>query len=160
MESRKEKHRVRTYELLFIVTPTEPDEKVDALIEQLKGVATDRGATVTKIDKMGRRRLAYQIRVAPTTYSDGIYVVLTIEGTGSEIAELERRLRVTETVIRHLTIRIDEDLKRAEKFKAKRAKRAAAGGGSRRRGEGRPSHTEVFLEADNSPDSEEEEEVD
>jgi small subunit ribosomal protein S6 len=154
MFSRKEK-QVRVYELLFIVIPTEPDEAVDALVEQLRTVAEERGATVSKVDRIGRRKLAYEIRVSPTTYTDGNYVVMTLEGTGSEIAELERRLRVTETVIRHMTVRIDEDLKRAEKFKAKRAARQAAGGG-RSRGERGSSEAEVFADADESETSEEE----
>ena len=123
---------MRVYELLFIVVPTKPDEAVDAIIEQLRTVAEDRGGSVAKIDKMGRRKLAYPIRVSPKTHTEGNYVVLTLEGSGAEIAELERRLRVTETVIRHITVRIDEDIKRAEKFKAKRAARAASGGGRRR----------------------------
>lgn len=136
---------MRVYELLFIVMPTEVDETVDALVEQLRTVAEDRGATVTKVDKMGRRKLAYPIRVSPTTYTDGNYVILTIEGSGVEIAELERRLRVTESVIRHLTVRVDEDLKRAEKFKTKRAARAATGGG-RRRERTQASAAEVFTD--------------
>jgi small subunit ribosomal protein S6 len=136
---------VRVYELMFIVVPTEPDEAVDAIIEQLRTVAEDRGATVTKIDKMGRRKLAYPIRVSPKTHTEGNYVVLTIEGSGAEIFELERRLRVTETVIRHITVRIDEDLKRAEKFKAKRAARAASGGG-RRRERNQTSTGEMFTD--------------
>ena len=147
---------MRVYELMFIMVPTEPDDADDALIEQLRTVAEDRGATVTKIDKMGRRKLAYPIRVSPKTHTEGNYVVLTIEGSGSEIAELERRLRVTETVIRHLTVRIDEDLKRAEKFKAKRAARAATGGG-RRRERSQASAGEMFTdEAEDETTSEEE----
>jgi small subunit ribosomal protein S6 len=136
---------VRVYELMFIVVPTEPDEAVDAIIEQLRTVAEDRGATVAKIDKMGRRKLAYPIRVSPKTHTEGNYVVLTLEGSGAEIFELERRLRVTETVIRHITVRIDEDLKRAEKFKAKRAARAASGGG-RRRERSQTSTGEMFTD--------------
>ena len=147
---------MRVYELLFIVMPTETDEAVDALVEQLRAVAEERGASVTKVDKMGRRKLAYPIRVSPTTFTDGNYVVLTIEGTGAEIAELERRLRVTETVIRHLTVRVDEDLKRAEKFKAKRAARAAAGGG-RRRERTQASAAEVFTDAVDEEPAEDEE---
>jgi small subunit ribosomal protein S6 len=147
---------MRVYELLFIVMPTEADEAVDALIEQLRTVAEERGGQVTKVDKMGRRKLAYAIRVSPTTYTDGNYVVLTIEGTGAEIAELERRLRVTETVIRHLTVRVDEDLKRAEKFKAKRAARAATGGG-RRRERTQASAAEVFTDAVDEEPAEDEE---
>lgn len=146
---------MRVYELLFIVIPTEPEEAVDALVEQLRTVAEERGATVSKVDRIGRRKLAYEIRVSPTTYTDGNYVVMTLEGTGSEIAELERRLRVTETVIRHMTVRVDEDLKRAEKFKAKRAARQAAGGG-RSRGDRGASEAEVFAAAEEPETSEEE----
>jgi small subunit ribosomal protein S6 len=149
---------VRVYELLFIVVPTEPDEAVDAIIEQLRTVAEDRGATVTKIDKMGRRKLAYPIRVSPKTHTEGSYVVLTIEGSGVEIAELERRLRVTETVIRHITVRIDEDLKRAEKFKAKRAARAASGGG-RRRERSQTSTGEMFTDETEEETTSGEEEI-
>ncbi len=147
---------MRVYELLFIVVPTEPDEAVDAIVEQLTTVATERGASVTKVDKMGRRKLAYEVRVSPTTYTDGNYVVMTIEGSGAEIAELERRLRVTESVIRHLTVRIDEDLKRAEKFKAKRAARASTGGG-RRRERSQASAAEVFTDAADEEEGDEEE---
>lgn len=147
---------MRVYELLFIVMPTEPDEAVDAIVEQLTTVATERGASVTKVDKMGRRKLAYEVRVSPTTYTDGNYVVMTIEGSGAEIAELERRLRVTESVIRHLTVRIDEDLKRAEKFKAKRAARASTGGG-RRRERSQASAAEVFTDAADEEEGDEEE---
>jgi small subunit ribosomal protein S6 len=150
---------VRVYELLFIVAPTETDEAVDALIEHLRGVAETQGATFSKVDRMGKRRLAYPIRKAPTTFNDGNYVVLTVEGSGSEIAELERRLRVAESVIRHITVRTDEDIQRAEKFKAKRQARGRAGGG-RRRGRGQSAENEVFTdvpdEAD-TPETEEEE---
>lgn len=147
---------MRTYELLFIVVPTEPDEAVDAIVEQLRTVAEERGATVAKVDRVGRRKLAYEIRVSPNTYTDGNYVIMTLEGTGSEIAELERRLRVTETVIRHMTVRIDEDLKRAEKFKAKRAARQAATSG-RPRGARGASDSEVFRDEEGEESSETEE---
>jgi small subunit ribosomal protein S6 len=146
---------MRTYELLFIVTPTEADEAVDAIVEQLTRVAEERGATIAKVDRVGRKKLAYPIRVSPNTYTDGNYVILTLEGTGTEIAEFERRLRVTETVIRHMTVRIDEDLKRAEKFKAKRAARQAAGAG-RQRGERGASDAEVFRDEDETANDEEE----
>jgi small subunit ribosomal protein S6 len=138
---------VRVFELMFIVAPTDTDETVDALVDQLKGVAAERGGSVAKVDKMGRRRLAYPIRKAPTTYQDGNYVVLTIEGSGAEIAELERRLRVAESVIRYLTVRVDEELKRAEKFKAKRLAKGRTGGGGQRRGRGPAPDTEVFTDA-------------
>ena len=119
---------MRVYEVLFIVAPHVEESDVDNLVTQLSDVATNQGAQITKVDRMGRRRLAYPIG----KFNDGYYVVFTLEGTGAEIAELERRMRVTDAVIRYITIRIDEDLKRAAKFGARRAARAAASAGARR----------------------------
>ena len=116
---------MRVYEVLFIVAPNTEEGDTETLITQLSDVITNQGATISKVDRIGRRRLAYPIG----KFNEGYYVVLTVEGTGSEIAEVERRMRVSDAVIRYITIRIDEDLKRAEKFRARRAARAAAGGG-------------------------------
>jgi small subunit ribosomal protein S6 len=121
---------MRVYEVLFIVAPNIEESDIDTLVTQLSDVATNQGARIAKIDRMGRRRLAYPIG----KFNDGHYVVFTLEGSGAEIAELERRMRVTDAVIRYITIRIDEDLKRAEKFRARRAAHAAASAGSRRGG--------------------------
>ncbi|HEY6327943.1 MAG TPA: 30S ribosomal protein S6 [Blastocatellia bacterium] len=121
---------MRVYEVLFIVAPGVEESDVDALVTQMSDVATNQGARIAKVDRMGRRRLAYPIN----KFKDGHYAVLTIEGTGAEIAEIERRMRVTDTIIRYITIRIDEDLKRAEKFRARRIRR---GGASTRNTEGR-----------------------
>jgi small subunit ribosomal protein S6 len=120
---------IRVYEVLFIVAPNTEEGDVEALITQLSDVVTNQGAQVAKVDRMGRRRLAYPIQ----KFSDGYYVVLTVEGTGAEIAEVERRMRVTDAIIRYITIRIDEDLKRAEKFRARRAAGQAAAAASGRR---------------------------
>ncbi len=114
---------MRVYEVLFIVAPNTEESDLEALINQMSDIATNQGAQIVKTDRIGRRRLAYPIQ----KFTEGYYVVLTIEGTGSEIAEIERRMRVTDAVIRYITIRIDEDLKRADKFKARRAARASAG---------------------------------
>ena len=118
---------MRVYEVMFIVSPNTEESDVETLITQLSDVVTNQGGQVTKIDRMGRRRLAYPIQ----KLTEGIYVVFTVEGAGSEIAELERRMRVTDAVIRYITVRIDEEMKRAEKFKAARAARAAAGRATR-----------------------------
>jgi small subunit ribosomal protein S6 len=121
---------MRVYEVLFIVAPNTEADDVESLVTQLSDVATNQGAQIAKVERMGRRRLAYPIQ----KFNEGFYVVLTIEGSGAEIAEIERRMRVSDAIIRYLTIRIDEDLKRAEKFRARRSARAAAaGGGSRSR---------------------------
>jgi small subunit ribosomal protein S6 len=118
---------MRVYEVLFIVAPNTEEGDIETLVTQLRDVLTNQGAQVTNVNRMGRRRLAYPIG----KFNEGHYIVLTVEGTGAEIAEVERRMRVNDAVIRYITIRIDEDLKRAEKFRARRAARARAGAGGR-----------------------------
>jgi small subunit ribosomal protein S6 len=104
----------RTYELMFIVRPDMPEEDQDKLISTLESVVTTSGGTVKNVEKMGKRRLAYVVR----RFHDGLYMLLTVEGGGGLIHELERRLRVTEPVIKFLTVRIDEEQKRLDKIKA------------------------------------------
>jgi len=144
---------MRVYEVLFIVAPNTEEGELESLVTQLSDVVTNQGAQVTKVDRMGRRRLAYPIQ----KFTDGFYVVLTVEGTGAEIAEVERRMRVSDAIIRYITIRIDEDLKRAEKFRARRAAgaaaAAAAGGRSRHR---RPAAAQPVV-PDNDDDDDDEE---
>jgi len=118
---------MRVYEVLFIIAPNTEEGDIETLVTQMRDVITNQGAQVTNVNRMGRRRLAYPIG----KFNDGHYVVLTVEGTGAEIAELERRMRVNDAVIRYITIRIDEDLKRAEKFRVRRAARVRAGAGAR-----------------------------
>jgi small subunit ribosomal protein S6 len=103
----------RTYELMFIVRPDTADEDLDKLISTLETVVSTTGGTVKSVEKMGKRRLAYTVR----RFHDGVYVLLTVEGSGGLIHELERRLRVTEPVIKFLTVRIDEEQKRLDKIK-------------------------------------------
>ncbi|HST52049.1 MAG TPA: 30S ribosomal protein S6 [Pyrinomonadaceae bacterium] len=124
----------RVYEVVFIVDPNTPEEETKRLTDNLQGIVTDQGGTVVKSEVMGRRQLAYQIG----RKNEGIYVLFEIEGTGGEIAELERRMRVSDQVLRYLTVRVDEDRRRAEKLKGRRTRKAAkrptasaAAGGSR-----------------------------
>src|SRR5262249_41164239 len=124
---------MRVYEVLFIVAPNTEEGDIENLITQLSDVIKNQGAQIAKVDRIGRRRLAYHIQ----KYNEGYYVVLTVEGTGSEIAEVERRMRVTDSVIRYITVRIDENLKRAEKIKARRMARSARSGPRGGRSEGR-----------------------
>ena len=113
----------RTYELMFIVRPDMADEDLDKLISTLESQVTTSGGTVNGVERMGKRRLAYTGR----RFQDGMYVLLTVEGGGALIHELERRLRVTEPVIKFLTVRIDEERKRLDKIKQIRdARRKAA----------------------------------
>ncbi len=113
----------RTYELMFIVRPDMVDEELDKIISTLENQVTTSGGTMKNVERMGKRRLAYKVR----KFQDGMYILLTVEGTGALIHELERRLRVTEPVIKFLTVRIDEEQKRLDKIKAIRdARRKAA----------------------------------
>jgi small subunit ribosomal protein S6 len=102
----------RTYELMFIVRPDMTDEDLDKLISTLQSSVP--GGAVKNVEKMGKRRLAYTVR----RFNDGIYVLFIVEGGGPVIHELERRLRVTEPVIKFLTVRVDEEQKRLAKIKA------------------------------------------
>jgi small subunit ribosomal protein S6 len=145
---------IRVYEVLFIVAPNTEEGDVESLITQLSDVVTNQGAQVAKVDRLGRRRLAYPIQ----KFNDGFYVVLTVEGTGAEIAEVERRMRVTDAIIRYITIRIDEDLKRAEKFRARRAAGQAAAAASGRRTRGRRSSAVAVVPDDDEEGDEEGEE--
>src|SRR5438094_2127622 len=117
----------RIYEELFIVKPDAPDEEVDQFVETLRTQLTAGGATVDKIDKWGKRRLAYRV----DKYREGTYVLLQFTSEPTAVKELERRLRVSDSVLKFLTVRIDENLKRLEKRKKSRdkrnARRAAAG---------------------------------
>ena len=109
---------MRNYEIIFIVRPDASEEDVEKLISQMEGVVTGTGAKLEKVEKMGRRRLAYRV----AKQREGIYVLFRLQGSGDTVKEFERRLKVIDTVIKYMTVRIDEDLERAEKFKALRSK--------------------------------------
>jgi small subunit ribosomal protein S6 len=102
----------RTYELMFIVRPDMVDEDLNKLISTLGSSVTAAGGTI-KSEIWGKRRLAYTVR----KFNDGIFVLLIIDGTGAMVHEVERRLRVTEQVIKFITVRTDEELKRLDKIK-------------------------------------------
>jgi small subunit ribosomal protein S6 len=114
--SQKEKHMNRVYEVMFIVRPDATEEDLDKLIEGFSANVTAGNGEVQSVEKLGRRRLAYTVR----KFNDGIYVLLTIGADGKLIAEVERRLRVTESVIKFITVRMDEEQKRLAKKKALR----------------------------------------
>lgn len=123
----------RNYELMFIVRPDLADEEVDKVISTVETQIASAGGTVKNVERMGKRRLAYVVR----NFADGLYILVNIEGPGSAIHEVERRLRVTEPVIKFITVRVDEEQKRLEKVKALRD--------SRRRGQG--THAAAAAEA-------------
>jgi small subunit ribosomal protein S6 len=104
----------RTYEIMFIVRPDVEEAELDKLIEGFSANVTSGGGEVKSVEKMGRRRLAYTVR----KFNDGFYVLLNVAAAGSLITEIERRLRVSEQVIKFITVRMDEEEKRLAKVKA------------------------------------------
>ncbi len=111
----------RTYEVIFIVNPDAADDEVMQLSEGVQKIITGQGGSITKTEMMGKRQLAYEINHK----RNGTYVLLEVEGSGAEIAEVERRMRVNDQVLRYMTIRVDEMRRRADKLKARRARKAA-----------------------------------
>ena len=118
----------RTYEVVFIVDPKVGDDEVMRLSETVQKLITSQGGHIVKTEMMGRRQLAYEINHR----REGTYILLEIEGSGAEIAELERRMRVNDQILRYMTIRVDEDRRRAEKLKDRRARKAAQKSGAKR----------------------------
>ena len=124
----------RSYEVMFIVDPTAGETDVARLSESLQSIVTEQGGQIVKAENMGRRALAYEIN----RQTEGIYMLFEISGSGSEISELERRMRVNDQIVRYLTVRVDEDRRRAEKLRARRTRKASkrpfASSGTRRGG--------------------------
>jgi len=111
---------MRIYESLFIVKPDVTEEELDHLVEQVSKNVTTAGGTIDKVEKWGSRRLAYKV----DRYKEGIYVLLQFSAEAEIVKEYERRLRVQDAIIKFLTVRIDETLKRIEKRRKEREKRA------------------------------------
>ncbi len=109
------------YETVFIVRPDTTDENLDQLIAQMETAVTGAGGKPEQTSKMGRRRLAYRVH----RQREGFYILLSLEGSGNTVRELERRLKVNDQVIKYMTVRLDEQIKRAEKLRAEWAKRDA-----------------------------------
>lgn len=112
---------MRNYEVVFVAAPTLTSEELDGFINHLQTVVEGKNGRIVKVDNWGKKSLAYRIK----KFREGYYVVLSIEGDGAAIAELERRFRVTDYIIRFISVRIDADLKRSEKIKAARQKKGA-----------------------------------
>ena len=110
---------IRKYEVMFIVRPDIVDEEVEKLISTFQSNVTAAGGRVVNAERMGKRRLAYSVR----GFGEGNYVLLAVEGTGEVIHELERRLRVSEPVIKFISVRTDEQEKRHAKIKKLRETR-------------------------------------
>lgn len=109
----------RVYEVMYIAAAETSDEDIAKLNETITNIIETEGGSVVKMEDMGRRRLAYEINKK----NDGYYVLFEIEGSGKEIAELERRMRVNDAIMRYLTVRVDEERKTAQKLTDKRESR-------------------------------------
>jgi small subunit ribosomal protein S6 len=107
----------RVYEILFLADPDLGEADVDSLTEQVQGLIERDGGHVDKVEKWGKKRLAYEVR----RRREGYYVLLVAQGGGALVKELERRLKVTDGILRFLTVRVDDDLRKAERRKARRA---------------------------------------
>jgi small subunit ribosomal protein S6 len=128
----------RVYEIIFVADPDLGEADVDALTEQVQGFVERDGGRVDRVEKWGKKRLAYEVR----RRREGYYVLIVAQGGGALVRELERRLKVTDGILRFLTVRVDDDLRKAERRKAIRAlaeeKRRARPGGAPREAEVQP----------------------
>ncbi|HEY8549415.1 MAG TPA: 30S ribosomal protein S6 [Vicinamibacterales bacterium] len=111
----------KQYELVYIAAPETTDEQLAELHEQIASVVSRFGGTIDRTEPWGRRKLAYPIK----RHKEGIYVLEVISGGGDLVKELDRRLKVSDLIIRHLIVRVDEDLRIAARAKAKRQETAA-----------------------------------
>lgn len=117
----------RQYELIYVIAPDVDDAGVAELHARVEEIVTAGGGTIDKTDNWGRRRLAYEI----DRHKEGTYVLELFTGSGAIVAELDRRLKVTDNVLRYLVVRVDEDLRKAERERKRRQSRR-----QRRRGAG------------------------
>lgn len=143
---------MRVYEELFILRPDVAEEEVNALLDQLRPVITSGGGTIEKEEKWGVRRLAYRVEKR----SEGFYILLQFSAPPETVRELERRLRVADVVVKFLTVRIDEKMKKIEKRKKQREKRAARKPAPAAAGPGLPTAEQMMAQAAASAEVEKE----
>jgi small subunit ribosomal protein S6 len=111
----------RLYDLIFICMPTTPEEEIAKIVSTLEQTASEHGGKVEKVEKWGTRKMAYRV----AKQREGLYVYLALHSTeGTLIKELERRLKVSDAVIKYMTVRLDEEIKRQQKLVAHREHRA------------------------------------
>jgi small subunit ribosomal protein S6 len=112
---------MRTYEVLFILSPQSTEEETTTLISDFKSIAERNGATLKNEEAWGRRRLAYPIH----KFTEGIYHLFVLESDQS-LSELDRRMKNVDRILRHVIVRTDEDHKRAEKLAKRNPKKDRA----------------------------------
>jgi small subunit ribosomal protein S6 len=110
---------MRTYEIMFIVAPNAPDDEIDKIVSQMEGIVKAAQGEMISVERIGKRKLAYTIG----KFEEGYYVLFNLKGNGELVKEFERRLKVIDAVIRFVTVRVDEALKRVEKIKTARSKK-------------------------------------
>ena len=118
---------MRRYETIFIASPTLTDEQADELVKMYEGIIAEQGGELLKTDKWGRKKLAYEVQ----KFSEGYYTLFEMNAGPKLIAELERRFRNNEVVIKFMSVRLDEDAKSAARRQARferEGKRKAAAG--------------------------------
>lgn len=111
----------RVYEVMYIADPKTSDDNISKLNEAIEDLVKEQGGSIVKTEDMGVRRLAYKIK----QFTEGRYCLFEIEGSGKEIAELERRMRVNDMIFRYLTVRVDEERKAADQIINRRENRKA-----------------------------------
>lgn len=111
---------MRSYELMFVVVPTATDEELDKLIGQLEAVVKSSNGEILSVERVGKKKLAYRIG----KYDEGLYVLFSVKASGELVKEFERRLKVSDAVLRYVSVRVDESQKRVEKVKTARLKKA------------------------------------
>ncbi len=141
--------QVRQYELIYITPPDTTEEALAELHQQVVAVVDRFGGTIERTENWGRRRLAYEIG----HHREGVYVLEVINGPGALTAELDRRLRVFDNVIRHLVVRVDEELAVAERSRVRR-KNATVARRVRRGLPPEPTETERKRRQDDDDDGE------
>jgi small subunit ribosomal protein S6 len=141
--------QVRQYELIYITPPESTEEALAELHQQVLAVVERFGGAIERTENWGRRRLAYEIG----HHREGVYVLEVINGPGALTAELDRRLRVFDNVIRHLVVRVDDELAVAERSRVRR-KAATVARRVRRGLPPEPTETERKRRAEDDDDGE------
>ena len=108
---------MHTYELVYVISPEATEDQVAELHTQVEDIVQRLGGEIEKTDNWGRRRLAYEIN----RHREATYVLEVLKGSGELVAEIDRRLKVSDLVLRHLVVRVDEEQARVERTRTRRA---------------------------------------
>lgn len=93
------------YESIMIIRPDKTDDEIKSLIEEIKTLIIKGNGVITQVEKLGIKKLAYEVRKC----KEGYYVVLYFESNVNVISELERKYRITEDIIKFMTVKKDDD---------------------------------------------------